>query len=98
MNRLHFESHRQIPDDPLRTEIRKPPSFRLKEFSDESISYVSRSVRFSPGPRELEGLKPPKWQGPSLATGLETKTWARSEVLRIEPSNQIESTVRNRWR
>jgi hypothetical protein len=35
----------------------------VKEFSDEYISYVSRSVRFLPGPRELEGLKPPKWQG-----------------------------------
>jgi hypothetical protein len=44
VNRLHSEAHREIPDDPLRTEMRKPPSFRVKEFSDEYISYVSHSV------------------------------------------------------
>jgi hypothetical protein len=47
---------------------------------------------------ELESLKSPKWQGPSLATGLAAGTWARSEVVRIEPLNQIEPTGRYRWR
>jgi hypothetical protein len=47
---------------------------------------------------ELETLKSPKWQGPSLATGLAAGTWARSEVVKIEALKQIESTVRNRWR
>ena len=52
-----------------------------EKIADEYISHVSRSASFSRGRRRIGKLKFSKWQGPSLATGLEARTWGPDPKL-----------------